>query len=242
MPPRKVADQFQARRYYLHPFVDEEAWKLYKQQQNSYWTAEEVASEITKDKVQFDAMTPEMQRFVRYVLSFFLVADGLVMSLLQSMPPAPTMESTAFFGIQGAIEAVHLEVYSEWASTLCPAQHSQELHAVIASSKAIQRKRDFILSFAGGDVDPSVQVVGLALSEGVNFASVFAAFFFLRTKNIMPGLTLSNQLIFRDESLHMRHACHIYRKHFKRLPRERVLVLVRAAVDAEKEFVKESVM
>ena len=71
---------------------------------------------------------------------------------------------------------------------------------------------------------------------------MFAAFFFLRTKNQCQGLTFANALIFRDESLHMRHGCHWYRQLKERLPRKQVLKIVQGAVAAEQAFVKESVV
>ena len=228
-------------RLYLRPIQDEAAFRMYKEQQNCLWSAEEVGGQLKRDLADYERMDPEQQRWIRYVLSFFLIADALVMSLLDSLPQPDAIESRMFLAIQSAIEAVHMETYSLWAETIVPANNSAELHQLIASSPAIQAKRDWILSFCH-DPNPAVQVLGLCCSEGINFASVFAAFFFLRTKNQCQGLTFANALIWRDESLHMRHGCHWYRQLKDKLPRKQVMKIVQGAVEAEHAFVKESVV
>ena len=56
----------------------------------------------------------------------------------------------------------------------------------------------------------------------------------------MPGLTISNELISRDEGLHRDFACLLYSKLQNKLSVECVHDLVCEAVELEKEFVCES--
>ena len=57
----------------------------------------------------------------------------------------------------------------------------------------------------------------------------------------MPGLTFSNELISRDESLHTEFAVLLYTRYVKNKPaRELILNLIREAVEIEKEFITES--
>jgi ribonucleoside-diphosphate reductase beta chain len=54
----------------------------------------------------------------------------------------------------------------------------------------------------------------------------------------MPGLTLSNQLISRDEGMHRDFACLLYRKYIvNKLPFEDIIAMMEEAVEIEKEFV-----
>ena len=56
----------------------------------------------------------------------------------------------------------------------------------------------------------------------------------------MPGLTLSNEFISRDEALHTEFAIMIYSKLQTRLSKERIMEIIREAVEIEKEFITEA--
>ena len=57
----------------------------------------------------------------------------------------------------------------------------------------------------------------------------------------MPGLTFSNELISRDEGMHMEFAVLLYNDHLvNKLSQEEVAEIITVAVDIEKEFVTES--
>lgn len=57
----------------------------------------------------------------------------------------------------------------------------------------------------------------------------------------MPGLTFSNELISRDEGMHMEFAVLLYNDHLKhKLPKEEVEEIITTAVDIEREFITES--
>ena len=57
----------------------------------------------------------------------------------------------------------------------------------------------------------------------------------------MPGLTFSNELISRDESLHTEFAVLLYTRYVTNKPsRDTVVELIREAVQIEKEFITES--
>ena len=53
----------------------------------------------------------------------------------------------------------------------------------------------------------------------------------------MPGLTFSNELIARDEALHTEFAILLYNKLNNKLPKKKVIDIIREAVTIEKEFI-----
>ena len=53
----------------------------------------------------------------------------------------------------------------------------------------------------------------------------------------MPGLTLSNEFISRDEALHTEFAILLYSKLAKKLPKKRVQEIIQNAAEIEKEFI-----
>ena len=57
----------------------------------------------------------------------------------------------------------------------------------------------------------------------------------------MPGLTFSNELISRDEGMHMDFACLLYNEHLvNKLSKEKITGIITDAVNIEAEFVTES--
>ena len=56
----------------------------------------------------------------------------------------------------------------------------------------------------------------------------------------MPGLTLSNEFISRDEALHTEFAILLYSKLKKKLNKKRILEIVKEATEIEKEFITEA--
>ena len=56
----------------------------------------------------------------------------------------------------------------------------------------------------------------------------------------MPGLTLSNEFIARDEGLHTDFACALYEEIVEKVPKAKVHKIIREAVKIEKEFITKS--
>jgi ribonucleoside-diphosphate reductase beta chain len=56
----------------------------------------------------------------------------------------------------------------------------------------------------------------------------------------MPGLTLSNEFIARDEGLHTEFACLLYSKLVNRLSKQQAHKIIRDAVKIEKQFITKS--
>ncbi len=57
----------------------------------------------------------------------------------------------------------------------------------------------------------------------------------------MPGLTLSNEFISRDEALHTEFAILLYSKLQKKLNKKRIYDIIQEAVEIEKEFITEAI-
>ncbi len=56
----------------------------------------------------------------------------------------------------------------------------------------------------------------------------------------MPGLTLSNEFIARDEGMHTEFACLLYEEIERKVPKTKVHKIIREAVKIEKEFILKS--
>ena len=80
-------------------------------------------------------------------------------------------------------------------------------------------------------------MVSFAIFEGLFFRSRFASIFWIKKKNILRGLWLSNEYISRDESLHVAHAVMLYGKLQNKLSDKDFIEIMKEAVDIEIEFI-----
>ena len=82
----------------------------------------------------------------------------------------------------------------------------------------------------------AVRLVAFAIVEGVFFCSSFAAIYWFRQRGILPGLCFSNELIARDENMHMRFACLLYAELQVKLHHADIYAMLDEAVSLEKAF------
>jgi ribonucleotide reductase beta subunit family protein with ferritin-like domain len=102
----------------------------------------------------------------------------------------------------------------------------------------VKKKADWALQWIDSeDADFGTRLLAFACVEGIFFSGAFCAIFWFKQRGIMPGLTLSNEFIARDEGLHTEFACLLYSKIVNRLPKQKVHKMVREAVKIEKHFI-----
>ena len=82
------------------------------------------------------------------------------------------------------------------------------------------------------------RLVAFATVEGILFSASFCAIYFFKKKNLMPGLTLSNQFIARDEGMHTDFAVLLHSHLQEQVSQERITEIVADAVAVETAFVK----
>ncbi len=81
------------------------------------------------------------------------------------------------------------------------------------------------------------QLAAFACVEGIMFSGAFAIIYWLKEKGILPGLTFSNELISRDEGLHMRFACHLYSMIRHKPPTAHITQIVKEATEMSQELI-----
>jgi len=102
----------------------------------------------------------------------------------------------------------------------------------------VKKKADWALQWIDSeDADFGTRLLAFACVEGIFFSGAFCAIFWFKQRGIMPGLTLSNEFIARDEGLHTEFACLLYSKIVNRLTKQKAHKMVREAVKIEKHFI-----
>jgi len=229
-------------RFVMFPLKYHDMWKMYKQAEASFWTAEEV--DLSGDLKHWESLTDDERHFVKHVLAFFAASDGIVLENLAGrfMTEVQVPEARAFYGFQIAIENIHSEMYSLLLDTyIRDPQEKNRLFSAIDTVPAVQKKAQWAVKWIQGGESFAERLVAFACIEGIFFSGSFCAIYWLKKRNLMHGLTFSNELISRDEGLHTDFACLLY-SHLTdtRLSTERMHEIVLEAVEIEKEFVCES--
>jgi ribonucleoside-diphosphate reductase beta chain len=84
------------------------------------------------------------------------------------------------------------------------------------------------------------RLVAFACVEGIFFSGSFCAIYWMKNRGLLSGIVQANELIARDEGLHQKFACVLYKKIGRPLSQERVHEIVKDAVRCEIAFIEDS--
>lgn len=226
-------------RFVLFPIEHHDIWEMYKSQQASFWTAEEI--DLSADISDWENKLNDNERhFVKHVLAFFAASDGIVNENLAEhfLSEVQYTEAKFFYGFQIMMENIHSETYSLLIDTLIKDKKEKDyLLNALDNIDCVKKKADWALRWIDNG-SYAERLVAFAAVEGIFFSGSFCSIFWLKKRGLMPGLTFSNELISRDEGLHCDFACMLYTNHLvNKLDPEVVKGIIMDAVEIEKEFV-----
>jgi ribonucleotide reductase beta subunit family protein with ferritin-like domain len=229
-------------RFVLFPIKYDAIWDMYKKHEASFWVAEEV--DLGSDMKDWNGLTTNEQYFIKMVLAFFAASDGIVMENLAEkfMGEVQIPEARSFYSFQIMIENIHSEMYSLLIDTYIKDEaEKHQLFTAIESIPAIQEKAEWALKWINNDNSFAERLFAFCIVEGIFFSGSFCAIFWLKKRGKMPGLTFSNELISRDEGLHVDFACLLYGMLKYKLTQSCAEDIIRQAVKIEKSFVCEAI-
>ncbi|MDG2369277.1 MAG: ribonucleotide-diphosphate reductase subunit beta [Flavobacteriales bacterium] len=229
-------------RFVLFPIQHSDIWEMYKKQEASIWTAEEL--DLSNDLHDWANKLNEDERyFIKHILAFFAASDGIVNENLAEnfLSEVQYTEAKFFYGFQVMMENIHSETYSLLIDTyIKDSKEKDYLFNAIETFDPVKKKAEWAMRWIDNG-SYAERLISFAAVEGIFFSGSFCSIFWLKKRGLMPGLTFSNELISRDEGLHCDFACMLYNNHLvNKLPKEEVAKIIRDAVEIEKEFVVES--
>jgi ribonucleoside-diphosphate reductase beta chain len=229
-------------RFVIFPIQYNDIWSMYKKHVSTYWTVEEI--DFSKDGKDWENLTNDEQHFIKNVLAFFAASDGIVNEnlVLNFMSEIKVPEVLAFYSFQNAIETVHSETYSLLIDTYIKEdEEKNRLLNAIETIPCVRKKADWALKWTDSVKNNfATRVVAFACVEGIFFSGAFCSIYWLKERGVMHGLTFSNELISRDESLHTEFAILLYSHIANKLTEEQVHNIIKDAVVIEKEFIIDS--
>ena len=201
-------------RYVMFPIHYNDVWEMYKRQVDSFWRAEEV--DLSKDLNDWKTLNEDEQKFIKMVLAFFAASDGVVLENLavRFMGDVQVSEARAFYGFQVAMENIHSEMYSILIDTyIQDSTEKQTLFEATQNYPCITKKANWAKKWLNDNRSSfGARLVAFAAIEGIFFSASFASIYWIKKRGLMPGLTLSNEFISRDEALHTEFAVLLYSK------------------------------
>jgi len=231
-----------SQRFVLFPIQHDDIWSFYKKSEASFWTAEEI--DLHADLADWQNKLNDDERyFIKHVLAFFAASDGIVNENLAEnfVSEVQYTEAKFFYGFQIAMENIHSETYSLLIDTyIKDKEEKNRLFNAIETMDCVKKKADWALDWIDNG-NFAERLVAFAAVEGIFFSGSFCSIFWLKKRGLMPGLSFSNELISRDEGMHCDFACLLYNNHLvNKLSEERVVKIIRDAVEIEQEFVSVS--
>ncbi|KAG2130950.1 ribonucleotide reductase small subunit, partial [Suillus bovinus] len=229
--------------FVLFPIQHPELWKMYKQAQACFWTAEEI--DMAKDRRDWDkCLSDNEHHFISYVLTFFAASDGIVNENLveRFCEEVQAPEARCFYGFQIMMENVHAETYSLLIDFYIKDLSSRQfMFKVIETIPCVKHKADWALKWiANRSATFAEHLVAFAAVEGIFFSGSFAAIFWLKKRGLLPGLMFANELISRDEGMHTEFACLLFSHLIQHRHPSVVASIITQAVSIEQNFISEA--
>lgn len=231
-------------RLVVYPIKHPDIWSQYKKHLMSFWTVEEL--DFSKDYKDWQKLNKNEQHFIKYVLGFFAASDGIVnINLVENfINQVEILEAKIYYRFQATMEDIHAECYSLMIDTYIKNDNEKdELLNAIESIPCIKQKADWAIKWIENNRATYAQrLIAFACVEGIFFSGSFCAIYWLKARNLMPGLCTSNEFIARDEGLHCDFACLMYSKLNidERLDFEIVKEIFEEVVSIEIGFITES--
>ena len=226
-------------RFVIFPIKHHDLWAMYKKHMAVFWTPEEL--DLSKDMRDWEKLNDNERHFIKHILGFFAGSDGIVMENLATRFSREVQwpEARFFYACQNLLEAVHSECYSLLIDTyISDPKEKHDILRAIDTIPAVKKKAEWALQWIdSADADFATRLLAFAAVEGIFFSGAFCAIFWLKQRGVMPGLTLSNEFIARDEGLHTDFACLLYSKIVNKLPKDKAHKVIREAVKIEKHFI-----
>jgi len=229
-------------RFVMFPIKDNDIWDMYKKAEDSFWRVQEV--DLSKDITDWNKLEQNEKYFISMILAFFAASDGIVLENLgiRFMAEVQLAEAKAFYGFQLAMENIHSIMNSQLIETyIQDAAEKKRLFTALDNFPCIRKKADWAIKWIEDENSNfATRLVAFACVEGIFFSGAFCSIYWLKKRGLLPGLTFSNELISRDEALHVEFAVLLYNKLTNKLDDSCIKKILEDAVEVEKEFICEA--
>jgi ribonucleoside-diphosphate reductase beta chain len=179
------------------------------------WPANEVA--LSKDILDYEKINEDEKQLLDTILGLFASFDGMVNRdvITQFKIDIPFAEAKMFYALQECNENVHNVMYGRLITQLnrCSTDKTEKLIDAITHIEPIKALAGWLREKLDAAVPLPIRLIVAGLIEGPIFQSNFAIIGKFRDHaGAFPGLIQSNDLIARDEYIHLSFSALMYSK------------------------------
>ena len=203
-------------RHFYKPFEYQEAFNFYKDQHRAHWLADEVplASDLN-DWLQ--KLNESEKNLIGNILKSFAQTEVHVNDYWSTKVSIwfPKPEIQAMARVFADFESIHAEAYARLNEEL-----GLDNFAAFMEDEASKNKIDRLIEVPGDTIEEKAVSLTIfsAFTEGVNLFSSFAILMSFQLRNLMKGTGQIVEWSVRDESLHSKAGCWLFRKLLEEQP------------------------
>lgn len=218
------------------PATDKVFYEFYKQHRKGFWSVDSI--DFGEDFKHYSNLSDDERKLIKFVSVFFGVSDAIVGENCEKYfsEILPSASVKAFYTTQAFFETIHNETYSRILRILDV--DVSELARILSISKSIEAKREFANKYFTNDLPVNERLVAFIFVEGIFFSASFCCLLSLKTKHKCPGITIANEYIIKDETLHWKFGALVSKTRFP-LNEKRVLELAEECRNIEYSFIDE---
>ena len=229
-------------RNYYKPFEYQIAFDFYKDQHRAHWLADEVplASDLNDWKLK---LTESEKSLIGNILKSFAQTEVHVNDYWSTKVSVwfPKPEIQAMARVFADFESIHAEAYARLNEELGLDDFKAFLEDEVSKAK-IER----LIETPGETIEDRAVSLAIfsAFTEGVNLFSSFAVLMSFQLRNLMKGTGQIVEWSVRDESLHSKAGCWLFRTLLEEQPelntdelREKIIEACNLSVQLEFDFI-----
>jgi ribonucleoside-diphosphate reductase beta chain len=217
-------------RNYYKPFEYQIAFDYYKDQHRAHWLADEVplASDLNDWKLK---LTESEKNLIGNILKSFAQTEVHVNDYWSTKVSAwfPKPEIQAMARVFADFESIHAEAYARLNEELGLDDFKAFLEDEVSKAKI-----DRLIETSGETLEDRAVSLAIfsAFTEGVNLFSSFAILMSFQLRNLMKGTGQVVAWSVRDESLHSKAGCWLFRTLLEECPELNTPELTQAIYEA----------
>jgi ribonucleoside-diphosphate reductase beta chain len=229
-------------RIFYKPFEYQEAFNFYKDQHRVHWLADEVplASDLNDWKLK---LTDSEKNLIGNILKSFAQTEVHVNDYWSTKVSLwfPKPEIQAMARVFADFESIHAEAYARLNEEL-----GLDNFQAFLEDETSKAKIDRLIEVPGDNIEEKALSLAIfsAFTEGVNLFSSFAILMSFQLRNLMKGTGQIVEWSVRDESLHSKAGCWLFKKLLEEQPeldtaemRSNVAEACRLSVQLEFDFI-----
>lgn len=203
-------------RPHYKPFEYQTAFEFYKEQHRAHWLADEVplSSDLNDWKLK---LSESEKNLIGNILKSFAQTETYVNDYWSTKVAVwfPKHEIKAMACVFADFESIHAEAYARLNEEL----GLDDFEAFMEDEEA-KAKIDRLVELPGGTLREKALSLAIfsAFTEGVNLFSSFAILMSFQLRNLMKGTGQIVEWSVRDESLHSKAGCWLFRTMMEEMP------------------------